>query len=348
MVLQANFIPNPFPAIEGTYNGLVTSEDPPDVASSGSFSISVTRRGTYSGRLQVGARNYRFSGRLNAQCRGSISFSQLKQRPLYLALGVGTGTNVGQISGALTDGNWLANLSGERAVFDANNNPAPFAGSYTLVFPGSNTDPTLPAGHGFGTVRVFRTGLTVLSGWLADGTNVRHTATISTSSNWPLFLPLYSGNGALIGWPAFNDRRSLAGSGQVTWIKLADPSAPFFSNGFTNQIETLGSAYVPPSEPSSRVIPMTNGNLVCSAGNLDTAFTNLLAIAANGRVTVQGGPGLSLSVLPNSGLFRGNAVDPSSGQRFAMNGAILQNVNAGFGFLLGTNLSSSVTLESSE
>src|SRR2546430_4749464 len=41
-----------------------------------------------------------------------------------LAFNLGAGDSAGQISGTLSDGNWIANLSGERAVFDATNNPA--------------------------------------------------------------------------------------------------------------------------------------------------------------------------------------------------------------------------------
>ena len=133
------------------------------MATSGTFSVSVSRLGGYSGRLQVGTEIYRFSGRLDAQCHAGISLSHLKERPLTLSLAVGTDDRMGQISGTFSDGDWLANLSGERAVFNATNDPAPFAGSYTVVFPGTDSDPLRPTGDGFGTVRVFRSGLTVLA-----------------------------------------------------------------------------------------------------------------------------------------------------------------------------------------
>ena len=344
VVLQAHFIPNPFPAIHGVYNGLLTSDGQPDVATSGTFSVWVSRLGGYSGRLQVGTEIYRFSGRLDAQCHAGISLSHLKERPLTLSLAVGTDDRMGQISGTFSDGDWLANLSGERAVFNATNDPAPFAGSYTVVFPGTASDPLRPTGDGFGTVRVFRSGLTVLSGALADGAKLRQTANLSTSSRWPLFQALYDGNGAIVGWPAFTNLQSGAGFGRVTWIKPAEPSASLFSSGFTTLIEALGSAYVPPIETDDRVVSMTNGDVVYSGGNLDSTFTNSVTVAPRGHVTGLSSTGLNLAISPGTGIFHGNTIDLSSGQPFAFNGAVLQNLNAGFGFLLGKNLGSRVII----
>jgi hypothetical protein len=47
---------------------------------------------------------------------------------------------------------------------------------------------------------------------------------------------------------------------------------------------------------------------------------------------------------PFTGLFNGTVMDPSSGKTLNFKGIVLQKRNAGFGFLLGTNLSSRVIL----
>jgi hypothetical protein len=313
------------------------------VASCGAFSVSVAKSGTYSGRVQISTNRYAFTGRLDVQCRASNIIPRSGNSSLVLGLEVGTGENAGNISGSLTDGNWLANLSGERAAFDSVKSPAPLAGNYTIAFPGVDADSTLPAGDGFGTLRIFRGGLTVFAGSLADGTPVSYSTAVSTSSLWQVYAPLYGGKGALAGKPSLNNLANTADLGPVTWMKLANPSARFYHAGFTNQINALGSAYVAPSG-SGRVLSLTNGSVQFTSGNLAGDFTDAVAIWPRGRLTGLSDTGLNLTISPGTGTLRGNVVHPASGQRLTVNGAVLQNLDAGFGFLLGTNLSSRVRI----
>ena len=64
-----------------------------------------------------------------------------------------SGDQADQITGHLTDGTWKSTLAGDRA-----GSFVPFAGNYTLVIPGYDTNSTLPAGDGFGTLKVNRSG----------------------------------------------------------------------------------------------------------------------------------------------------------------------------------------------
>ena len=59
-----------------------------------------------------------------------------------------------QITGTITDGSWSADLTAYRSSFNRTSNPSPWQGTYTIVFPGQTSDPTLPAGNGYGTIKI--------------------------------------------------------------------------------------------------------------------------------------------------------------------------------------------------
>jgi len=53
---------------------------------------------------------------------------------------------------------------------------------------------------------------------------------------------------------------------------------------------------------------------------------------------------LSLAFSPPTGAFNGSVVEPSTGKSLSFSGAVLQKISSGYGFLLGTNQSSRVSL----
>src|SRR5207245_11361488 len=121
------------------------------------------------GRLQIGTNRYGFTGHMNLQCEATNFIRRKHELPLSLQLRVGTNDQIDQIFGSLSDGTWTATLSGDRARFNARTNPAPCAGSYTLLFPGPDADPFVPSADGFGSARVNSNGVVLLSATLGDG-----------------------------------------------------------------------------------------------------------------------------------------------------------------------------------
>src|SRR6185503_20405700 len=75
LVLQANFAPSPVDspsvAAAGSYNGLFHETDQVRQTSAGFLTMKVTTKGTYSGKLQVGASRYSISGQLDSQGRAT-------------------------------------------------------------------------------------------------------------------------------------------------------------------------------------------------------------------------------------------------------------------------------------
>jgi hypothetical protein len=264
--------------------------------------------------------------------------------PLSLDLRLGANTDeADQIFGHVTDGTWVATLSGDRAVFSSKTNQAPYAGSFTMLVPGQNGDVSVPTGSGFGSVRVDASGRARFVGTLADGTKVSQSAPLSKQGKWPFYASLYSGNGLVLSWFSFTNQASSDFDGLMSWIKLPNAKARYYFNGLTNDCAVVGSAYHAPV--GVNVLNLTSAKLRFCGGNLVCDFTNSVTVGPNSKVTDSDDGNLAMSFSLSTGIFRGNAADPSTGKSLPFGGAVLQKLDAGYGFLLGTNQSSQVVFE---
>ena len=263
---------------------------------------------------------------------------------MSLQLRVGTNDQIDQIFGSLTDGTWTATLSGDRARFNARTNPAPCAGSYTLLLPGSDADPARAAGNGFATVSVNRNGLVLTRGTLGDGTHFTQSAQLSTPARWPFYVPLYSNLGSVLSWLAFTNRPADDLNGVLNWIKLPNARARYYPEGFATETFAIGSLYLPPVSATNHILNLVDAQLTFSGGNLNAPFTNLIELGNGSRVTNLSGNRLRLRFSLATGTFAGRVADPVNGMFYPFTGAVLQKLNSGFGVLLGTNQTSRLTL----
>jgi hypothetical protein len=341
LVLQANFVPSPYTI--GTFNGLFYENDQVRLQSSGFLTVSVRKHGPYSGKLQIGASKYTFSGKLDLALLATNVIVRPYGGPLVLNLVFGKDSESNHVSGLLTDGTWTAVLNGDRATFHPTLNPAPYAGKYTMVIPGISADPTIPAGHGFGTIKVNTKGTAAIVGSLADGTKITRSAPLSAGGLWPLFVPLYSGGGSVLSWIAFTNRVDDDLNGELSWIKSANAAAKFYAGGFTNDNVAVGSLYVPPAV-GFNIMNLTGADMEFSEGNLVAPFTNSISVGPNSAVHNFGSNSLTMKFSLSSGTFKGKVVDPASGLKKTFSGVVLEKMNSGYGFLLMTNQSSSVVL----
>lgn len=333
------------PPAAGTYNGLFNSLGMVEQVSQGLITTSLTAQGKYTGRLQIGAGRYSFSGALSPEGRITNVISRKTAGNLALNLGFAGGDAGDQMSGEITNGTaWTATVLADRAVFNARTNPAPYANFYTLRFPGQSGDPTLPAGDGFGTATVGAGGMVTFAGTLADGNIVSQSVPVSQAGTWPLYVPMYSGGGSIWSWLVFANQTNSDVTGTLEWIKPAMDGARYYPSGFTNSgVPASGSAYSATAD--GRVLALTNATLEFSGGNVATGFTKPFAFGPRGHVFTLGATNrLSMVVGLSSGRFSGSVRDPSSGRTWNFQGVVLQKPGAGYGFLLGTNQSSDVVL----
>jgi hypothetical protein len=245
-----------------------------------------------------------------------------------------------QITGTVSDGQWVAQLLAQRAVFNTRTNPAPYAGSYTLVLPGTNGIGNPPAGNGFGTPRVDRGGRVKLVGSLADGTTVSQSVPVSRDGLWPLYASLYAGKGAVLGWLSFTNRATDDLNGIVSWIKQQQPQAKRFAAGFTNSaIPATGSAYL----PQSPVINLPSGTAVFTGGGVPS-FTNNIILGLDSKLVNQSPNTLTMNTAILTGAFNGGVVPPGQTRKTPFKGVFLQKANAGYGYFLGADQSGSVVI----
>src|SRR5205814_10382885 len=173
--------------------------------SAGFLSLAVTASGGYSGWLKIGPSKVSFSGSLDLQRQGTKVIALNSGTNLTLRFAV-QDAGTFRLIGTLSDGAWVSQLYGEATVFNATTNPCPYAASYTMLFPRQDDDPTLPMGHGYGTVRVTASGSAIFAGTLADGTKISQSVPVSQQGAWPLLSSPYSGNGAFLSWMNFDNR----------------------------------------------------------------------------------------------------------------------------------------------
>jgi hypothetical protein len=341
MVLQANFVPNPFTPVAGSYNGLFYENDAVRLTSAGSFKVSVTSKGTYTGTFILGASRYTIKGQFNSLYQATNLILRTTGTPLSVNLRVGTGGEMDRIFGTLSDGTWTANLLGDRAVFNAKTNLAPLAGSYTIIIPGADGNPSIPAGHGWGTVKVATSGLVTFAGSLADGTKVTQSSSISKLGAWPFYAPLSKGAGSVVSWLVFENRSTDDIHGNVNWIKQANPLSLRYPAGFTYQSPALGSAYAPPV--GVNILGLTTASVSFNGGNVGAGFMNFLTLGLASKVTNNSSNALSMTFTLTSGAFKGTVTNPADNRSLSFSGVVLPKMNAGYGYALGTNQTSAVT-----
>jgi hypothetical protein len=346
LVLEVTFTNNPYIAMKGSYNGLFHEAAEVRQGSSGNFTVTPTDRGTYTGTLKLGSKKHSVSGVLDLGRRGTNTIVRIGANSLTVEFDFGGGSS-NQVVGRVTDGVWEAPLLGDRAIFNSKTNPAPYAGSYTLILPGQDDGNVGPEGDGFGTIKVDGNGGATLAGTLADGTKISLKVPLSMHGQCPVYVPLYSGYGSMLSWLTVTNRPTDDITGLLSWIRPAQIKAKQYPGGFTNDTMVIGSVYLRPVPATNPAITVIDPSVSFAGGNLTNPFANAIALGASSKVTNLGTNKLSLSIATASGLFKGSVTDPSSGKSFAFSGALLQKQNGGSGFLLGTNRSSRVVLAGS-
>jgi len=343
MVLQANFVTNPFTPIKGNYAGLFYDTNLVTMTNAGYFSAILADKGTFSSKCQFANVTYSLSGAFSLLGTFSNAIPRTGQSPLIIQLQLDLAGGE-MITGTISDGIWIAQVVANRAHFSTTS-PAPQMGSYTIVLPGSDDSSTQPGGNGVGTVKVSATGGIAFAGALGDGTAVSRTSFISKDGDWPLFASLYAGKGLLIGWINFDSTQPETDlSGVVNWIKLQQAGGKNYLAGFdfSDGIDAIGSRY-----KFTNGVPLVNwtdGQIILEGGNLTDSITNGLSIAPNNIIS--GTNSLKLTFTTTTGLFQGSVLNPATLKPIAVKGALLQKQNIGYGYFLGTNQTGGVTLES--
>jgi len=336
----ANFVPNPFRPSAGRYSGLFFGTNVQH-GSSGFFTLTATERGSYTASLLHDSRKLSASGQFDLDGKATNTVKRAGTNDLSVIWSIDLNGS-DQIGGQVSDGSWIAPLQGDRAVFNASSRPFTNAGKFTFTIQGIPGETNAPAGHSYGTLGIDANGVVKLSGFLADKGKAKQTVPLSKNGEYPLYIPLVKGS--LIGWVALEDRATDDLHGLVNWHKLPSLTAPYYRSGFNKQTMLLGSRYIAPLGPTNHVLHLDNGTIHLSDGNLPENYTNSFILGLANKVTNGGPSAMTLTFTPSTGLFKGSLTPEAGLKPIAFSGAVLQKATNGFGYGLGTNQSSSVTL----
>ncbi len=338
--LTALFVPNPFPAVKGTYYGLFSNTNKTRLDNSGFFTLTVGDKGTYTGKLQANGKSHRFSGTFALDGKANNYVSQYNElNPFLLSMNLDLNGGSDELTGLVSryglseDGhsytNHTAALRADRLLLGSRIQPRPFAGKYTMTIPVGHHSQLAPAGDGCGTVTVDAIGWVRLNVILANGNRAVQKAPLSRNGLWPLFVSYNGGKGALLSWVNFDTNQFRTDfSGAMTWLDENGYYEPYW---FTNQGTIIGSRYNPPT--TNRVIQMVNGIVgFTNDGWLAVGFAHNVTLGANNKVINLSSNKMTLTIHKETGLFTGVVTQPGLVSPMRFIGAVLQKQNTGSGF----------------
>ena len=354
LVLQANFVTNPFLAGAGSaYYGLFTPANAVrQNTNSGAITFTYGSTGTVSGTIWLGPDTVNLSSNFDVSGRVRMVSPRHGESNLITTLQLDFAD--GTVNGQVTDGSFVTQLSGYRDVWTSRNPATNFQGSYTVIIPGTNESSVGPLGTGCGTVTVDGMGNITFSGSLADGTTgLSQHSVVSQEGLWAFYLPLYGGSGSFWAWNLFTNGSVNSLPTWASWIDVTNSTKAAlaaYRAGFRNEnAQIIGSPYNSTSKP---LLALTNGEVILDGGGLAANLTNSILLATNNSITVvtnivRNTNHLNLSIDKTHGIISGSFTNPTnSNQTISVNGVLLQNLTNAAGYFLGTNQSGAFLLDS--
>jgi hypothetical protein len=351
MSIAANFVLNPFIPAKGTYIGLFTPNGFAFHTNSGSFKITTTDKGTYSASILLGGKKYAASGQLDLDGSATNVIQRAGLAPLTVQWSFNLNSAL-YVYGSIGATNWEngSAIFGERSVAYTRSN-APLAGKYTLIVPGDLGNPNGIQGDGYGTATIDFSGNLKFSGVLADGAKVTQSVPITKSGLWPHHAVTYGGRGSIQGWVAF-DANGVDISFQtllpLSWNRPGLPATKLYTNLLTFEPQMTGSIYRAPVGATSRILNLTNAQVVLTGGSLTTSPSiNDVVLGLSSRVTNASPNTLTCTFTLPTGLFTGTYRETGTTRTITFRGAVLQveYQNRGSGHFLSTNESGHVAFE---
>lgn len=365
LILEANFIPNPFIPVAGTYNGLFSDTNNGTAHHSAGFvTVKVTGKAAYSSKLVFDGDTISGGGKFNLSGQASRIIKRDKKGKsnvnLFLDLDWSSGNQ--QIRGTVSDGTWTSDILAEKATFNLGNPATDYLGTYTFLVPQTNY-PVQPGGFGYGTVTNNLLGIVSLKGGLADGAKIIQKVSLSQDGQWPVYVQMYRSTnlvtnlttlvasenkanyrGSLMGWVTFTNG-DFATNNTLNWIKTSDAETNYFHPaGFTSVVHVIGSPYDPPGT-GVRMLNIPTGTVTFANGNLNGPVAYNVSWATNNVISTTvplNKPTFTLT--PKTGLLKGTFQHPQLGKTNYF-GAVLQNLNYVGGYFLGTNQPGSMLLD---
>jgi hypothetical protein len=306
----------------------------------GSFTLTTTTKGSFSGNLQFGSWRHALSGRFDPSGAASKTFPGPQKTQLTVTISVDLTGSTGMLTGSVSNATWTAVLSGQRTAYNGKD-PVSQKGQYTLVIPGNPALTNEPCGDSFAILSVSKTGRIQLSGSLADGTRFTQGSAVCGNGKWPLYAPLYRGHGWVWSWLGFVSTPLGDLTGDMAWFKASVPGDKYYAGGFAMKASAWGSQYTRPGSGSD-ALSFTQGTLLFNGGGLAGDFELPVSLGRGNQVSATNKTTLQFSL--STGSFKGAVITPGNPKRTLFNGVVLEKMDIGCGSFLGANQAGRVRL----
>ncbi|MCB1227361.1 MAG: proprotein convertase P-domain-containing protein, partial [Verrucomicrobiales bacterium] len=281
--------------IQGVFQGLIEREDGLTKSHGGRIQLTVSRTGSYSGFVYLGAERRSIRGYLDATPDGSpptLDFRIYRGRtlpPYFVHLSFDA--SMEKATGEVNDGDTLtAAIEATRYAWHSRLNPATsLAGKYTAQASlplASIGDAGVPQGVTALTLTASTAGTVRYSGRMGDLTAVSGSCYLDKNGKFSPFNRLYGNRGSVLGWLQIvadpgSEFADNSVSGSLDWNRLLQPATSRqYPLGFVPQILTAsGSKFVPP--PTGQIVlnlpdPATvpdgkNAGITFFGGNVESA-----------------------------------------------------------------------------
>jgi uncharacterized repeat protein (TIGR02543 family) len=341
MVLQANFVTNPFLTVNGTFNGLFSPTNGVTEETSGMLKgLKITGKGTYTGTLLINGGSHPINGSfgLDGQATNEIKRSSAQGGLLTIMMSL-NGLPPAQITGTVQGTDWQSGLLADEAT-----NRLASAEYTALLLPDTNNAPPFlsPGGAGYllitnydGSARNPASASARLTGALADGTIIGETVPVSQEGYVPIYTSLYGGKGLFMGW--INLELTNTERVGLTWISpKREAGLLSYRAGFTNTLSSNQILLSPWTNSPASFTALSNLSFLSPTSGANTSTNLTLSIPSSGKLTSSSA---DVSVNPKTGLLK-VTVDRVTGT-----GAIVPSATFGGGYILTKTNSQTFKLE---
>jgi hypothetical protein len=228
LTLAASFSPGPFIGFEGAYNGLFADAIHPAHTNAGYFSLNVTARGAFSGRLGSRGQSYALHGLFNSNLGAYQAIQRAGSNELLVTFQLVAGSQT--VTGIVSEARFSSALAGHRFGFSKASLATNYTGRYSATL---STVGALSNSPGPVVVSISGAGRILLHGRLPDRTPVATEVTAGMDGAAPLYLSLYHNSGSAFGWLSFTNPPPHPLASELLWTRTG-------ARGFTNILELRG------------------------------------------------------------------------------------------------------------
>jgi T5SS/PEP-CTERM-associated repeat protein len=347
----------PFGEVAGLYEGLAPLAS--GTGLEGRLALAVSMTGKFTGQFAIGGKTYKFANTLTASGTYSGTITTGGQTLTVNLTADLTGASQA-VTGSIGIGGASYQVGVDRAAFSATN-PPPVVGAYTIILPANSDNSDLnaprPQGTGWATATISASGNVHVVGKLADGTAFSAAGPLTADNSVALYAPLYKSAGLLSGsltfaLPAADEAAEMSNvAGVLAWSKPAQATNQVFPKAFSTTLTVFGSTYGPPSK-GHRIFfgidPTGDAALTFSGAGLPSPVTKGVVLSTADKASyphpANAKDKLTLAFTAGTGSFSGTFIDPVNSVKTAFSGVVLQNVQTGEGYFLGSSDSGTVEI----